>query len=49
MFNKKEMIIGIGIALFAGFAAGYSKSREICMAAIAKGLATAQIEEEDEH
>ena len=49
MFNKKEMIIGIGLALFAGFAAGYSKSREICMEAIANGLAKNQTTNGDEH
>ena len=40
MFNKLEFVGGIAVALVAGIAIGYSKSREKFMEAVAK----AQIE-----
>jgi hypothetical protein len=47
MFNKLEVFGLVTVALIGGFAIGYSKAREICLAAIIN--ATGQKDEKTEN
>lgn len=46
MFSKAQFFIGIVIGGSIGFAAGYSKAREIFMAAMAKAMAESRCKDE---
>lgn len=46
MFSKTQFFIGIAISGFIGFVAGYSKAREICMAAMAEAMAESKCKDE---
>ena len=48
MFTKGEFFGAVAISLIGGIAIGYSKAREVCMAAIAKAQTEYNIEREKE-
>lgn len=48
MFTKYEFFGAVAISLIGGIAIGYSKAREVCMAAIAKAQTEYNIEKEKE-
>lgn len=48
MFTKCEFFGAVAISLIGGMAIGYSKAREVCMAAIAKAQTEYNIEREKE-
>ena len=48
MFTKGEFFFFFSISLIGGIAIGYSKAREVCMAAIAKAQTEYNIEREKE-
>ena len=48
MFTKGEMFLAISISLFGGFAIGYSKAREIFVAALSKAVFEDEIKRKEE-
>ena len=48
MFTKGEFFGDVAISLMGGIAIGYSKAREVCMAAIAKAQTEYNVEKEKE-
>ncbi len=48
MFTKGEFFGAVALSLIGGIAIGYSKAREVCMAAIAEAQTKYNIEKEKE-